>query len=92
MMDPVRPSAVKLAAAKGNAADGPRATDRSAGSAKAAPVPLPQLLDLVAELAAAGPPVDHARIAQVRHAIADGRYPIDADAVAKAILNFAVKA
>lgn len=55
-------------------------------------VTLPRLLDLVADLAHAGPPLDYARIAQVRRAIADGSYKIDADALAKAIVSFAPKA
>ncbi len=53
--------------------------------------PVPRLLDLVADLAQSGPPVDYVRIAQVRRAIADGSYRIDANALAKAILNFAEK-
>ncbi len=53
---------------------------------------LPRLLDLVADLVQSGPPVDYARIAQVRRAIADGSYRIDTDALAKAIVRFAPKA
>lgn len=55
-------------------------------------VTLPRLLDLVADLAHAGPPLDYARIAQVRRAIADGSYKIDADALAQSIVSFAPKA
>jgi flagellar biosynthesis anti-sigma factor FlgM len=52
---------------------------------------VPQLLNLVADLAHSGPPVDYARIAQIRRAIADGNYKIDADAVAKAIVAHVAK-
>jgi len=48
-----------------------------------------QLMDLAADLAKAGPPVDYARIAQIKRAIADGSYDIDVNAVARSILNFA---
>ncbi len=61
------------------------------GTPSASSASLPRLLDLVAELAHSGPPVDYARIAQVRRAIADGSYRIDANALAKAIIGFAAK-
>ena len=54
-------------------------------------VTLPRLLDLVADLAKSGPPLDYAKIAQVRRAIADGSYKINADALAKAIVSFGPK-
>jgi negative regulator of flagellin synthesis FlgM len=47
---------------------------------------LPQLLNLVADLAGAEPPVDNARIAEIRRAIADGSYTVDPDVLARAIV------
>ena len=49
---------------------------------------LPQLLNMVAELATHGPPVDHAKIAQIRQAIAFGSYRADPDAIAGALIEF----
>ena len=40
------------------------------------------------ELADAGPPVDHARIAQIRQAISLGSYRIDPGAIADAMLLY----
>jgi negative regulator of flagellin synthesis FlgM len=40
----------------------------------------------VAELAAAGPPVDAAKVAAIRAAIAEGRYPVDPDKLAASML------
>jgi flagellar biosynthesis anti-sigma factor FlgM len=39
------------------------------------------------ELTDAGPPVDHARIAQIRQAISLGSYRIDPSAIADAVLR-----
>lgn len=52
-----------------------------------APVPIARLTGLVRALASEGPPVDHARIAQIRQAIASGSYRPDAEAVADAMLH-----
>ena len=49
---------------------------------------LPELLTLVAKLVQAPAPVDTARIAQIRRAIADGTYKIDVEAIASAIIDF----
>jgi negative regulator of flagellin synthesis FlgM len=49
---------------------------------------LPRLVSLVAELANQGPPVDTAKIARVRQAIADGSYHVDAKQIADGILRF----
>lgn len=40
------------------------------------------VFDLVAE----GPPVDAAKVAQIRTAIAEGRYPVDADRIAERMI------
>ena len=37
-------------------------------------------------LVAGGPPVDTARIATIRSAIAEGRYPVDADRIAERMI------
>jgi negative regulator of flagellin synthesis FlgM len=67
------------------------ARQRSAAASNAparqeAPASLPRLVTLAAELANQGPPVDYARIAQIRHAIADGSYAIDPELIAQSIL------
>lgn len=49
---------------------------------------LPKLIGLAADLAKQGPPVDYARIAQIRQAIAKGDYSIDADRIAHAMIGF----
>lgn len=94
MIDPVRTGPVTpIASTVAGSADVRRSTPQQANVPKpldAAPtVTLPRLLDLVADLASSGPPVDYVKIAQVRRAIADGSYKIDADALAKAIVSFA---
>lgn len=98
MVDPVRTGPVTPMAANvaGSAELRPRLAERvtSSASQKAGePVKpnLPQLLELVADLASSGPPVDIAKIAQVRRAIAEGSYKIDVDALAKAIVSFGPK-
>jgi negative regulator of flagellin synthesis FlgM len=40
----------------------------------------------VHDLVAGGPPVDSARVATIRSAIAEGRYPVDADRIAERML------
>lgn len=93
MIDPVRTGPVSpIAATVAKGADAPLSTPQPVRVQKpldAAPgVTLPRLLDLVADLANSGPPLDYAKIAQVRRAIADGSYKIDADALAKSIMSF----
>jgi flagellar biosynthesis anti-sigma factor FlgM len=94
MVDPVRMGPINPVAAK--AATSPevrRLMPQDFRKAPEAPTgaSVPRLLDLVADLAHSGPPVDYARIAQVRRAIADGSYKIDADELAKAIVSFVPK-
>jgi negative regulator of flagellin synthesis FlgM len=48
---------------------------------------LSTLTAMARELSDAGPPVDHARIAQIRQAIAQGSYRIDPNAIADAVLR-----
>ncbi len=71
-----------------------------AGTAASRPVPvaprpvqvqgasLPKLVRMANDLAAMGPPVDAARIAEIRQAIATGNYPVDPQTIADAILGF----
>jgi len=49
---------------------------------------LPQLVTLAADLVRQGPPIDYARVAQIRQAIADGRYTIDTQSIAQSIMTF----
>ena len=51
------------------------------------PVSPPRLGELVRQMAAS-PPIDTARVAALRAAIADGSYAIDADAIAARMIAF----
>jgi negative regulator of flagellin synthesis FlgM len=44
-------------------------------------------LNPAAELAASGPPVDADKVAAIRAAIAEGRYPIDPQAIARKMIE-----
>ena len=70
--------------------DGARATRSGTISARdiGTSQSLPQLVNLAAELSKAGPPVDFAKIALVRQAIAQGSYAIDVDHIAHAMVGF----
>ncbi len=48
---------------------------------------LPRLVALADDLARQGPPIDYAKIAHIRQAIATGLYTIDFDATAAALLS-----
>jgi negative regulator of flagellin synthesis FlgM len=48
---------------------------------------LPQLVSLANELASGPPPLDYARIAQIRAAISTGSYRPDPDRIAHALLG-----
>jgi negative regulator of flagellin synthesis FlgM len=52
---------------------------------------LPKLISLASELASQGPPIDHAKIARIREAIALGTYRVQPEAIANAILGFGDK-
>jgi anti-sigma28 factor (negative regulator of flagellin synthesis) len=52
------------------------------------PPRLANLLQLSRELSEQGPPFDHARVTQIRQAIADQSLVIDARAIANAIVTF----
>ncbi|MGB5077752.1 MAG: flagellar biosynthesis anti-sigma factor FlgM [Sphingorhabdus sp.] len=67
-----------LASADGN--HGKAAAPESSAS-------LSKLISLARTLADQGPPIDTAKIAQVRQAIADGSYQIDVEALANAMLR-----
>jgi len=51
--------------------------DRDSGAVASSPA---------SEMAAAGPPIDAERIAAIRTAIAEGRYPVDADKIAERMM------
>lgn len=92
MVDPVGFHAVGRARAATDPAvsqPSPKATASVAASAefKAAPS-LPKLVGMAQELAKAGPPIDYAKIAQIRQAIAQGTYEIDPSAIASAMLAY----
>ncbi len=72
-------------------------TDEGARTAHAQAVPAstrasaasqPKLVNLASELAKAGPPMDHAKIAQLRQAMARGEYSQDVDAIANSMVRF----
>lgn len=74
--------------------DAPRvAVDRSASSAKAPPVgssagQVGAPVSPAADMAAQGAPVDGGKVAAIKAAIAEGRYPVDPAKIADAILKF----
>ena len=72
-LEPVR-SGVERSEAPGKTAD---AAGRRELGAAANPL---------AEMAAAGPPVDGGKVAAIRAAIAEGRYPVDPQRIAAAML------
>lgn len=94
MIENVRLNAVvPIAAGTAGKADIARATaatpTQQAPKAPAAPSPsLSRLVSLANELSSAPAPVDYAKIAQVRRAIADGSYQLDPDALAKSIVAY----
>lgn len=73
---PVRRSADSTAAAS-------VATPRAASG----PLPAASLIRIAGELAAEGVPVDTGRVAAIRTAIAEGRYAVDPDAIAGAMVD-----
>lgn len=74
--------------------DAPRVSlDRTAAAAKAAPVggqpsPIGAPVTPAADMAAQGAPVDNAKVAAIKAAIAEGRYPVDPDKIAEAMVKF----
>lgn len=95
MIENVRLNAVvPIAAGSAGKADTARATaatpvQQAPAPAPAAPSPsLSRLVSLANELSSAPAPVDYAKIAQVRRAIADGSYKLDPDALAKSIVAY----
>lgn len=78
-------TAVAYTSAKTNEAASVKAGTQPmlAGSAS-----LPQLVNLARTLADSGPPIDSAKIARVRQAIADGNYRVDVEALANAMLQY----
>lgn len=70
--------------------DGARATRTETTPTRGTPAghSLPKLVSLASDLAKAGPPVDHAKIAHLRQAIAQGEYSVDVDRLAHAMAGF----
>lgn len=58
--------------------------------AAAAPdaLPVARLINLATDLAAQGPPVDVARVATLRNAIASGQYGVHSSVIAGAMVDF----
>ena len=82
---PLRPIGQhSVPAAKGDAATTPTSAKAEVPGQS---VSLTKLTAAARELAEAGPPVDYAKIAQIRHAIANGSYRADAEAIADAVLR-----
>ena len=69
----------------------PDAVQRGTSAAKIAPVANDAAesasLNPAAELASSGPPVDAQKVAAIRAAIAEGRYPIDPQAIAEKMIE-----
>lgn len=63
------------------------AADRTTGGSDVEGKSLPQLVSLASELASSPPPLDYARIAQIRAAISTGSYRVDAESIAQALLG-----
>ena len=63
-----------------------RGSERSASAAKAGDASAPRGVagasSLVSEIASAGAPVDAGKVAAIRAAIAEGRYPVDPQRIA----------
>ena len=68
-------------AAKAKTASVPSASDKPAAAADT------ELAGMVGKLLQQGPPVDAARVAELRGAIADGSYRVDANAIAALMLR-----
>jgi flagellar biosynthesis anti-sigma factor FlgM len=98
MIDPVRPGVVNpslvkhfdTAVIKQGSAPVARTLHEEKTERRGVTSLLP-LGDIVAKLAAGGPPVDDRRVMQLRSAIAEGRYRINADTIATAMSGFATK-
>lgn len=69
----------------------PDAAQRGAPAAKVAPVKgdaaESAALNPAADLASSGPPIDAGKVAAIRAAIAEGRYPIDPQAIADKMIE-----
>lgn len=70
-------------------ASGADAGNASSRTAASVTVPGAKLIRLAADLAAQAPPVDTARVASLRTAIAEGTYSADAKNIALAMLRYA---
>lgn len=88
MVDPVSFGPLRPIGERGRTALKSGSTGAASGAApQPISVSISKLTAAARELAAAGPPVDYARIAQIRQAIATGGYRPDAEAIANAVLR-----
>jgi negative regulator of flagellin synthesis FlgM len=90
MVDPVSNGSVSRAQnlrADRASSQPPGASPRAKASGTTVATPI--LTRMVEELVQQGPPVDFARIAQLRQAIAEGRYTVDPRTIARAMIGFA---
>ena len=55
------------------------------------PPSLSKLISMARSLADQGPPIDGAKVARVRQALADGTYHVDVEALANAMLRYSDK-
>ncbi len=79
-----RATPVRRTASGSIASANPHTTAQPAPTA----VPVARLISLANEMAAQEPPVDYARIASLRAAIASGEYSVDPVAIAKSMALF----
>ena len=88
MVDLPGPIPVRGSAATPSSQSRPAAAGRAQGARQElATKSLPQLVRLATELSSAPPPVDNARIAEIRDAISKGSYRIDPEGIARALLG-----
>jgi flagellar biosynthesis anti-sigma factor FlgM len=80
-------TAVSAAAFASAKSDETAVTKQSNPAPSSGSATLSRLIHLARTLADEGPPIDSAKIAQVRQAIADGNYHIDVEALANAMLR-----
>jgi flagellar biosynthesis anti-sigma factor FlgM len=83
-LGPARPVQMRLE----QSADAPAKSTRNASTAHVAGPTLPKLLSLVAELASQEPPIDTAKIQQIRQMISAGSYTLNSDAIAGAMIGY----
>lgn len=85
MVQPISPSPLRpLRSEAPSARQGPATMPMATAS-----VSTPMLSRMVDELMAEGPPIDFAKVAHLKAAIAGGNYPIEPRDIARAMIGFA---